>query len=208
MPSEEEFIRLMLVRAGATAWDEDGRLCGACDLPMSETGRADVAAAMAGLNGEVITTILCGPDESSVETARALRAVKGGRVKVLEGLREIDFGLWEGLRLCELEEKCPKAYRQWCENPAAIQAPEGETLEEAEARILGTLGRALEKRGERGIAAVVLRPAAFTLVSSLAAGVPPQRLVDSGREGPAIRTVTLPRSMLGAGDRAKAGARH
>lgn len=206
--TSEDSIRVTLVRSGATAWDDAGRLGGTCDLPLSEAGREVVRAALAGLNGEVVNTIFSGPDEASLETAQALRAVKGGKVKVLEGLKELDFGLWEGLRLDEIEEKCPTAYRQWCDNPAAVMVPEGESIEEASQRLFHTLGRALERvRGDAGAPAVVLRPVAHALIVSAAAGMPPQRLGESARTGPAIRSLSLPRSMFARSERSRAASR-
>lgn len=161
-------IRLFVARCGATEWDEAGRLQGATDLPLSETGRAALDAEIAGLSkatvGAEISQVLCAADEGSEQTARLLAKRVGGKVKVLPGVAEMNLGLWEGMLRSDFEERYPRAWRQWREDPASVVAPQGESLVEARARIIGALASQIERLKGGTASAVVVRPIAFGLV--------------------------------------------
>ncbi|GIK19248.1 MAG: histidine phosphatase family protein [Leptolyngbya sp. PLA2] len=198
-------IRLLLVRTGATEWEAAGRLCGTCDLPLSLEGRRDVKESVSAVNGETVSVVLCGPDEASVETAKALAERTGAKVRELDDLAEIGLGLWEGMLASEVEEKYPTAYRQWKDDPTSVTPPGGESLAEAEERIIGALSRGLAKA--KGATSVVLRPMAHALVRSALQKVPPSRLWAMMDEAPAVEWRSARRDELRAGvERARAGS--
>jgi len=196
-------IRLLLVRTGATEWEAAGRLCGTCDLPLSGEGRRVVKEAVAGVTGAEISVVLCGPDEASVETARALAERTGAKVRELDDLAEVGLGLWEGMLASEVEEKYPTAYRQWKDDPASVTPPEGESLAEAEERIIGGLSRGLSKA--KGATGVVLRPMAHALVRGRLLKVPASRVWAMMDESPAVEWHSARGDELKAGvERARA----
>lgn len=198
-------IKVLLVQAGPTAWDMEGRVGGTCELPVCEAGLCAFRESLARLNGSPIGTVLCAPDEASRCSADMIAGIKGAKVRELEGLREMNLGLWEGMRREELEEKFPRAWRQWQEDPGALLVPEGETLGEAEDRIIGTLTRALARTGDeaKGVC-VVLRPIALVLVRRWLDQQPTSRLWEwhEGREP--LEWRTLLRAELRTGERARA----
>jgi broad specificity phosphatase PhoE len=158
-------IRVLLFRTGETEWERAGRIGGAADVPLSLSGFEAVRKTVEGLNGTRVATVYCGPDEASQATARELAQHGGTKVKVVDELGEIHLGLWEGLLKSELEGKCPRTYRQWVENPGVVRAPEGESLDEAQSRIMSALSRSLKgAKTDNGAIAFVLRPVAMALV--------------------------------------------
>jgi broad specificity phosphatase PhoE len=168
-------IRVLLMRTGETEWEQAGRIAGSSDVPLSQSGLAAVkdAAGRLRAEGARISTVICGPDEASQATARELAVAEGAKVKVVEGLGEMNLGLWEGRLAYELEQACPTAYRQWLQDPSAVRAPEGETMDEAQDRILEALCKAVDKaRPDHGAIAFVLRPVALGLVRCALGGVP------------------------------------
>ena len=196
-------IRLLLVRTGATEWEAAGRLCGACDLPLSAEGRRSLKDSVGAIDAEPVSLLLCGPDEASVETANALAEQTGAKVRKLDDLEEVGLGLWEGMLASEVEEKYPTAYRQWKDDPASVTPPEGESLTEAEERIIGALSRGLSKA--KGAAGVVLRPMAHALVRGTLLKVPASRLWAMMDESPAVEWHSARRDELRAGgERARA----
>jgi broad specificity phosphatase PhoE len=193
-------IRVLLVRTGETEWERDGRIAGHSDVPLSEGGRRAVADLARQLEGVRLGTVYCGPDEASVATANELAAITGARVKPVECLSEIHLGLWEGMRQKELEDKCPRAYRQWMDDPTVVQVPEGETVPEAQDRLLGGLAKVLEKaKPENGAVAVVLRPMAMGLVGCALNGVPARNVWSMMKAGLAAQWQTIQRDVLRQG---------
>jgi len=87
------------LRHGPTLWNEDKRLQGMTDVPLSDVGRALVATwalpdDVAGWRWH------CSPLSRAMETARLLRG--GAEATPEPALREMSFGAWEGYRLDEL----------------------------------------------------------------------------------------------------------
>jgi broad specificity phosphatase PhoE len=190
-------IRVLLVRTGQTQWEQAGRIAGSSDVPLSPEGQESARQAAIELGEVRLGTIFCGTDEASNATAQELAKATGAKVKPIDALDEVHLGLWEGLRESELEEKCPKAYRQWIEDPAAVQVPEGESMEDARGRIMDGLCRVLDKaKTDNGATGVVLRPVALALVGCELSGAPTRNLWSMMKTGPALQWRTFQRGML------------
>lgn len=134
--AKSNLFKLLVLRAGGSAWDREKRIVGATDLPMDKAGQDEIAHEVEALNGLRLSVVFCAPDEASRATAEMLAEATGAKVKTLAGLREIGMGLWEGVLGSELETRCPSSYRQWLEDPTSVRSPEGEAYADAEDRIL------------------------------------------------------------------------
>lgn len=190
-------IRVLLVRTGQTLWEQAGRIAGSSDVPLSEAGHQSARNAAAELGDARLSTIYCGPDEASLVTAQELAKPTGAKIKTVDDLGEVHLGLWEGILQSELEEKCPRAYRQWMEDPAGVQVPEGESLDDARARLMEALCRTLDKaRTDNGATGVVLRPVALALVACELTGAPTRNLWSMIKTGPPLQWRTFQRGML------------
>ncbi|MEX2219506.1 MAG: histidine phosphatase family protein [Phycisphaerales bacterium] len=202
-------IRVLLLRTGETEWERAGRIGGAADVPLSLAGFETVRRRVQELGGARVATVFCGPDEASVATASELAGSTGAKVKVIDELGEIHLGLWEGLLESELEGRCPTAYRQWLENPGCIQAPEGESLDDAQDRIMKAVGRSLKgSKTDNGAVAFVLRPVAMALVGCAVGGCAKRNVWSMLESSPQAQWHTLPRDLGTSGHRqgARAGA--
>lgn len=94
-------IRLLLVRHGATAWNDEHRIIGRTDLPLSPAGREQARLVAARLAPEALDALLTSPLQRATVTARAIAAACGLPYQVDDRLRETDLGAWEGLTLDE-----------------------------------------------------------------------------------------------------------
>lgn len=193
-------IHVLLVRSGATEWDDAGRSQGETDLPLSPSGRERLTAEVsdhyrccAGSAFAPLDVVLHAPDEASRETASLLAAAAGTRAREMDGLRAVSMGLWEGLREAELLERHPTAFRQWLEDPTVVTAPEGEGIVEAEHRLLEALRKGLARRSSVGLA---LRPPAFGVVRCWLLGRPLTDLWSVIEEAPTIESFVIERSRL------------
>ncbi len=157
---------VLLIRAGATDFDEEHRIQGSLELPLSERGEAQVAELVSQINGEEIDLICAAPTEPAIGTAMRLSKGLGGvRVKELKGLRNLDQGLWEGLPADEVRRKYPKLFRQWRDAPDTVCPPEGESLPDLHERVRKALEKPLKKA--HTLAIVVSEPLATILVCIL-----------------------------------------
>jgi len=161
--------QIILIRPGSTAFDEQQRIQGNLDLPLSPQGEQQVAALLTALSRVEIDLIYTTPCEPARTTAARLGAARGIPVKEIEGLGNVDLGLWKGLQIDEIRRKHPKVFKQWQESPEAICPPGGESFAEAIERTKKALERPLKKKGN--LAFVAADPLA-SIITAVLRGVP------------------------------------
>ena len=88
---------LLLVRHGETDWNAEGRLQGHTDRPLNEFGRRQARALAERLAGDGIDAIYASDLARARETAEIVGARVGLPVLLEPGLRERNWGNWEGL---------------------------------------------------------------------------------------------------------------
>lgn len=176
--------RVLVVRPGATDFDEQGRIKGSLDMPMSAQGRDQARTVAEALASHPIRTIFAAPCQSASQTAAQIAHGRGAKVKTLDALRNVDHGLWHGKLIEEVRRNQPRAYRLGQDAPDAFCAPRGEPIHEAKARVFKSLKRILRKGREDVVAVVVPEPLA-TVVESLLREAPLSDLwkseTDNGR---------------------------
>lgn len=157
---------ITLLRAGETSWDQEHRIVGATDLPMTELGTDTVAKAVhEGSFNSPFSLVLVSDEEAVSASARMLPRTTETKVKKLSNLGNVGLGLWEGVLERDLEERNPSTFNQWREHPERITPPEGESLQDAQARLIGAIRKSLAKcKGSQPNVAIVLRPLAWALV--------------------------------------------
>ncbi len=116
--------RLLLVRHGATAWNERGLCQGRRDVPLSDAGRRQAEALREALRGAAFDRVFSSPLARAVETARIL----GHEPLLLPDLVEIDRGEWEGLLPAEIERRDPGLHARWYADPTGLALPRGEAF--------------------------------------------------------------------------------
>jgi broad specificity phosphatase PhoE len=146
---------LCLVRSGETAWEAEGRVHGVTDLPMTDPGRAAVAADIAAFPPASLSTIHHAPDEACAETARMLAARTHGKTKAVKALIDPDMGLLEGLLAATFAERYPSRQRQFEEDVLTLEPPEGEPVAAARARILRGVLKIVRRARSEEIALVL-----------------------------------------------------
>ena len=101
-------MKLYLLRHGRTLWNEEGRLQGRTDVPLSDEGRCSALAAGAALESVPFDAAFSSPLQRARETAELILRGKNIAVQTDVRLMELGFGAAEGMRLCDLaEEKQP-----------------------------------------------------------------------------------------------------
>ncbi len=156
-------LRIFLIRAGSTDFDDQGRIKGTLDIPLNANGTSQATRAASELEAAAIELIYSSPSQSAVQTAETLAERLKVKYKILDKLQNLDHGLWHGKLIEEVKQRQPKVYRLWQEQPEAVCPPEGETLASAQQRIRSTMKRLLKKHKQGVIALVVPDPLASIL---------------------------------------------
>jgi alpha-ribazole phosphatase len=120
-------LELYMVRHGQTDFSRENRGCGSIDPPLSTTGQkmADALGTAYGAHGW--DAIYCSPSQRARSTALPVAAKAGRDLVIDEGLREISYGEWEGMKHEEAKTKFPDIYAWWAQDTASRATPGGET---------------------------------------------------------------------------------
>lgn len=140
---------LLLLRHGKIKWNKIGFLS-KTDLPLSSEGKRDVSKAGNWLkeNFRNIEIIFTSPLKRCVETAKIISKIVGAPIEIAEELREIDFGIFEGLSKEEAREKYPLIYKEREKNKWSYRIPKGESYEDGEKRVKDFLSYLSKKEYE------------------------------------------------------------
>lgn len=173
--------RLYLIKTGQTVWERQGRMDSSAGEPLTELGRREVTEVLPELADSHIKAVYAGIGEAEIETVRMIADHLGVKVHRTRDLRELDYGLWQGLMTEEIKRRQPKVYRQWASSPDSVRPPEGETLAEAQKRLVAAAKR-IVKRHKGAAAVVVCRPVALGVLKCTLADMPLDTLWDNAGE--------------------------
>lgn len=168
----------VLLRHGETPLTPQKRFSGSggTDPSLSAAGREQaerVAAALAARG--TIQAVVASPLARTRETAAAVAARLGLDVVIEDGLRETDFGAWEGLTFGEVRERHPDDLNAWLASPEAEPTGGGESFAATALRMAATRDKLIAAYAGRTVLLVTHVTPIKTLVR-LALGAPPESL--------------------------------
>lgn len=168
----------VLLRHGETALTPEKRFSGSGggDPELSAVGRrqADAVAAVLAARG-TIQAVVSSPLLRCRETAGAVAGRLGLDVSVEDGLRETDFGAWEGLTFTEVRERYADDLSAWLASPDVAPTGGGESFNSVATRVAATRDALLARHAGRTVLVVTHVTPVKTLVR-LALGAPPESL--------------------------------
>ncbi len=121
--------QLILTRHGETDWNVAHRFQGQSDVPLNGRGREQatlLAQRLAAI--ETFDAIYASDLSRAWDTAQAIAAHHTCPLIAVPGLREGNFGEWEGCTFEELQTRDPEKIKAWMEDVGAFTPPGGETL--------------------------------------------------------------------------------
>ena len=187
---------LYILRHGETEWNAAGRIQGALDSGLTETGRQQAGRQAEILAGSGVVAaghdFFVSPQGRARQTADIALAPFGVTPRVDPRLREISLGCYDGLTRDEIAEKYPAAFAEQDPFLWHDTSPDGEGFVALSARVAGFLAtlRRPSVIVTHGIASRFLRGAALGLdlegIGALPGG---QGVVYRIREGQQSRLV-------------------
>jgi broad specificity phosphatase PhoE/ribonuclease HI len=133
---------MLLLRHGQTPLSVEKRFSGVGDRPLTEVGLAQAGAAARRLRGCSAVAVVASPLRRAVQTADLVAAEIGVAVTVDEGLRETDFGDWEGYTFAEVQQRWPDQLSAWLASPD-VAPPAGESFADTARRVRQARDRVL-----------------------------------------------------------------
>ncbi len=146
--------RLLLLRHGQTEHSAQRRYSGRGDLPLTELGERQVAAAAARLSTmDGVVAVVSSPMLRARQTAKPVAGVLGVPVSVYDGLIETDFGAWEGLTFAEARERDPDLHTRWITD-TSVAPPDGESMDAVHRRVRRVRDQLIAEHGDATLVVV------------------------------------------------------
>ncbi|MET4644043.1 broad specificity phosphatase PhoE/ribonuclease HI [Streptomyces atratus] len=168
----------VLLRHGETALTPEKRFSGSggSDPELSAAGRhqAERVAESLAARG-TIQEIISSPLRRCRETAATVGARLGLPVQIEDGLRETDFGAWEGLTFAEVRERYGPDLDAWLASTRTPPTGGGESFAEVARRVSATRDRLTTRHAGRTVL-LVTHVTPIKTLARLALGAPPESL--------------------------------
>ncbi|WP_405858888.1 bifunctional RNase H/acid phosphatase [Streptomyces sp. NBC_01515] len=168
----------VLLRHGETPLTPQKRFSGSggTNPSLSNVGQDQATRAATALAARgTIQHIIASPLTRTRETAAAVADRLGLPVTIEDGLRETDFGAWEGLTFGEVRDRYPEDLTTWLADPTAQPTGGGESFADTATRIAATRDKLTAAYAGRTVLLVTHVTPIKTFVQ-LALGAPPESL--------------------------------
>jgi 2,3-bisphosphoglycerate-dependent phosphoglycerate mutase len=151
--------QILFIRHGETAWNRIKRIQGHIDIPLAESGieqaqqlaRSQAAAVQAGSRLDAIwSSDLLRAQQTAQPLAQALHLP----VQLAQGLRERNYGVFQGHDSDEIAERFPDEYAHWQTRDPGFVPPEGESQRAFYHRVLHALEPLIANHPDGRIAVV------------------------------------------------------
>ncbi len=139
---------ILLLRHGETDWNIQRRFQGGTDIPLNSNGKQQAAVLRETISSWNPDVIWVSPLQRAVKTAELLTDGKPDRITVVDDLREISFGDWEGKSIDVLRTSDP-LFNEWQDEPFLKAIPNSEPTDEVFLRVRRVLKTVTECDAER-----------------------------------------------------------
>lgn len=147
--------RLYVIRHGTTTMNVQNRYRGRRDVPLDAQGYQDAVNAARCLSKAGLTAVYTGPMRRTIATAQIIAdEARVPDLRILHGLNNVDYGLWEGLTADEAAQVDPEAFACYRNRPSRAACPLGERLSEAADRMIAALRLIGDRHPGETVAAV------------------------------------------------------
>lgn len=145
---------MIFVRHAEAVGNKIREFHGWTDENITEKGHIQARLVAERLTDTKIDVIYSSVLKRTMQTAGYIAKVKGLPIISREDLKEINGGLWEGMRWEDLAKFYPEEYDTWETQPHIHQMPEGESMESFQKRLIAAVQDILSVERGRNICIV------------------------------------------------------
>ncbi len=146
--------RVYLIRHGQTVWNKEMKYQGHSDTALTEEGLRQARQVAQRFANEKIAAVYASDLSRAYNTAEAIAGKHGLPVATLPALREINFGVWEGLTYTAINEKWSDDMRVLYTTPDELVIPGGETFRQLKERAGNAMDSLVKNHPDETIAVV------------------------------------------------------
>ena len=139
-------MKFILVRHGETEANISGIFSGWTDFPLTEKGNKDILATAETLKRyKEVDLIYSSPLNRTLTTANVISSVLKKDIQIVENLKEMNFGIFDGKKNKYIQENYPTEWELWLKDYVNYRIPEGENLLDVLGRIKDFIDKLIEK---------------------------------------------------------------
>jgi orotate phosphoribosyltransferase len=143
--------KLIIVRHGEASGNYYRRFHGFYNSYITSKGYVQIELLTERLKSMDIDVIYSSDLDRTLETIKLIAEYKNLPINKVEGLREINGGLWEDVPWEELPLKYKESYDDWLNRPHLLQMPEGESMEEFQKRLIVSINKIIQENKGKNI---------------------------------------------------------
>ncbi len=128
-------LKFILIRHATTQANEHKKLSGFHESEISQKGKSEIEALTKELGNYTIDAIYTSPSRRALETVQQIADKHGLSTQIIEELREIYFGDFEGLSFQMISERYPDEMAKMIELGDHYSYPSGESLVQSYERV-------------------------------------------------------------------------
>ena len=159
--------RIFLVRHGATTLSSEDRFAGSTDVPLGSNGRDQAERLANRLAAAPIAAVYSSPMRRSLETAEIVALPHRLPVNVVDALREIAHGRWEGRTRAEVQQEYASEYAAWEQDPVTFAPVGGESGQHVLDRALPAMNTIVREHPGQSVVVVSHKATNRLLIASL-----------------------------------------
>lgn len=156
-------LTLYFLRHGETTYSRTGGYCGILDPELTPEGNQMAEAFAAAYKSIPWTAIYVSPMKRTIATAKPLCEAIGMEMHLRDGLKEINYGLWEDKTPQWVKQQYLDDYIKWMTEPAWNPPTEGETAVEIASRASLVISE-IERKYQEGNVLVVSHKATIRII--------------------------------------------
>jgi probable phosphoglycerate mutase len=119
-------LTLYLLRHGQTVFSRENAYCGSLDPELTPFGLDMAQAVTNAYRSTPWNAIFCSPMQRTIATAKPLCEALGMQLELRDGLKEINYGKWEGQSVETVSRDYHDDYIRWLADPAWYPPTGGE----------------------------------------------------------------------------------
>ena len=186
-------MKLVLARHAESAWNAERRFQGRTDVGLSDSGLAQSAALARAVARRRVGAIYSSPLRRARETAEIVAKERGLTVTLVDDLRELSLGVWEGRTVDDVVATEAEAYRNWRERPYDCPPPEGEHIADVARRVLPVMDLIVSSHADGQEALVVSHGGVISVYLCHLLGLSPNALWQLAIGNASLSVVDPPR---------------
>lgn len=156
---------LYLIRHGETILNKSGVYYGGMDCPLNNVGIAQAKELEKRLKGK-FDVVISSPLSRAMDTTKIISGLPTEDIIIDEGLKEIDFGIWEGLHYKDISSQYENEWNEWVNDWKNVAPPKGESFSEQYNRVNDSIRSVLKTHKNKKIM-IVSHQGSLRIIASI-----------------------------------------